>query len=188
LPSTSATSASEGAIGCPVAFRVQPSLLNEAAAIRAQVQHDPPRAEAQLALERFGDFAVGARAELRERHDTEAFAVDSARSRRNDRLGDRRAREHQRADRHAPATPLADADEHLRPGRPLDQFHRRCLGEPRELAAVHRDDQIARHQLRASGRRGVEHPRYEQPAAIGVHGHADPGEAGRLAEGTVFAG
>ena len=59
--------------------RDQPRLLDEAAAVGAQVEHDPARAGAQLALDGFAHFAVGARAERRERDHAELDAVDGAR-------------------------------------------------------------------------------------------------------------
>ena len=61
-------------------------LLDQAAAVVAQVEHDPLRAGVQLVFDSLAHFGVRARTESGERHDAELDPVDGLRSRGDDRL------------------------------------------------------------------------------------------------------
>ena len=80
-----------------------------------------------------------------------------------------------------------DRELHVGARQPLDQRDRLFRREPVQRAAVDGDDHIPHRQPGARRRRGVEHVRDQQAAALGTDRHSDPGEVRRRVEFSEFA-
>ena len=82
---------------------------------------------------------------------------------------------------------LAHRQPYVGPRRPLDERSGGRGRQAGQIAPVDRHDEVAGLQARALRRRGIEDARDQQSAPVGVDRNTDPGEAGRLVEGPVFA-
>src|SRR5581483_9524078 len=154
----------------------------EPAAVAAEVEHDRLRAFLAHAFDRFAEFTVRTRAERRKRDDTDLLPFDRLHGRGDDRLGDRRAGELHSARFAMRGLARLHLDLHVGPGRPLDQRGGLFRVDAAERAAVDADDQFARLQARAGGRRGVEDARDQQSLLERVDLDPDPREVRRRVE------
>ncbi len=166
--STSTTSGVDFAIGSPVAFRVceatpRPAqrhdlavgqerardelrLLDQAAAVAAQVEHDPVGALLHAPLDRVVDLRVRTRGRERGKRDHgELLAADRAQRRGDDGHRDRCARERDVARLAAMDTVILTSD----PGRALDERRSSSPKACPSASLAHGDDQVARLQARA---------------------------------------
>ncbi len=141
--------------------RDQLRLLDQPAAVVAQVEHDPARAHVQLVFDGFAHFGVRAGAEGGERDDAELDAVDRPRRRRP-----RRARRSWRGVIFSvrvtpcfacPCGGASTASATSVPGGPLISATAASASRPSSLRPLTARIRSPACRPGASGRRGVEH-------------------------------